>query len=220
MSILPNVRSMFFERYWSHIQDFLRVYRTDLRELLSAWFPNILAFSMSKMSRFPKWYVSKTIQDFLELVWVVRWFQKMFWGRWTRPPSLKIMELKTSQVFPKWNRSNVTSPKMKQNNSTELSGHSFHEISNKDAMGPQIHIFSCCLCGPPRQATEPPWSGARVGVGILRGFVVSRKSQRFKKMIGRKCQDSTPANFSPKVSTCFSKKHDCSKIQRFRARQN
>ena len=47
--------------------------------------------------------------------------------------------------------------------------------------------------GPPRQATGPPWSGAGVGVGILRGYHnVSWKSQRFKNLIVQKYQDSTP----------------------------
>ena len=44
--------------------------------------------------------------------------------------------------------------------------------------------------GPPRQARGPPRSGAGVGVGILRGFAVSWKIQRFKKLLVQKKQDS------------------------------
>ena len=45
--------------------------------------------------------------------------------------------------------------------------------------------------GPLRQATGPPRSDAGVGIGILRGFLVSWKSQRFEKMISRKYKEST-----------------------------
>ena len=34
--------------------------------------------------------------------------------------------------------------------------------------------------------------GAGVGVGILRGFVVSLRTQRYNKLIVQKYQDSTP----------------------------
>ena len=44
----------------------------------------------------------------------------------------------------------------------------------------------------------PPRSGAGVGIGMLRGFVVFWKSQRFKKCIFPKYQDSTTFHADPK----------------------
>ena len=43
-----------------------------------------------------------------------------------------------------------------------------------------------------RQASGPPRSGAGVRVGILKGFVVSWKSQRSKSLIVQNHQDSAP----------------------------
>ena len=47
---------------------------------------------------------------------------------------------------------------------------------------PVASLIRNVATGPPRQATGPPRLGAGVGDGILRGFVVSWKSQRFKKL--------------------------------------
>ena len=45
----------------------------------------------------------------------------------------------------------------------------------------------------------PPRSDAGVAIGILMGFMVSWKSQRFKKLIFRKYQDSTRTFENPKL---------------------
>ena len=43
--------------------------------------------------------------------------------------------------------------------------------------------------GPLTQATRPPYSGAGVGVGMFRGFMVSWESQRFEKLICQRYKD-------------------------------
>ena len=56
----------------------------------------------------------------------------------------------------------------------------------------------------PHRSTES-YAGAEVGVGILRGFVVCWKSERFKKLIVRKYKDATPVRISQKISALSKK---------------
>ena len=63
--------------------------------------------------------------------------------------------------------------------------------------------------GPPRQATGPPRSDAGVGIGILKGLVMSWESKRFKKWILQKYRESTRI---PKIQ-----KVNLRKITRFHA---
>ena len=60
-------------------------------------------------------------------------------------------------------------------------------------VGVNFVVYGCVRGGAFLQkATGPPRSGAGVGVGIFRGFMVSWESQRFKKLICQTYQDSTP----------------------------
>ena len=54
---------------------------------------------------------------------------------------------------------------------------------------PHIYYYRYITPGPPMQATGPPWSDAGVRMGILRGVLVSWKSQRFKKENGEKTKN-------------------------------
>ena len=66
----------------------------------------------------------------------------------------------------------------------------------------QAEEAGCMLEEIPRSLVAPEMG---VGDGIMRGFVVFWKSERFNKMIVRKCQDSTPFKINQKVSAFFQK---------------
>ena len=53
-----------------------------------------------------------------------------------------------------------------------------------------VQLSNLVIRGPPRQATGPAGSGARVGIGILRGLVVSWESRISKEMISQKYKES------------------------------
>ena len=70
----------------------------------------------------------------------------------------------------------------------------------------KVPIGSVWTVGPRRQAMGPPWPGRGVGLGMLGGggyHDVSWKSQRFKKWIFPKYQDSNVANSFSKICLVY-----------------
>ena len=81
-----------------------------------------------------------------------------FWGSWTRPLGPKNMRMRTVLILPKWN-GKVTSPTW-----SRIIIWSFWA-----ALLIKFAIKTAITKAPQTPDLNRPWSGARVGVGMLRG---------------------------------------------------